>query len=61
MKREGVSTLFICSYLRTLNLLAHFENLLFCVSVLKIFLNSQCKANFVMILVSILKNAYKVF
>ena len=43
MKREGVSTLFICSYLRALNRLAHFANLLFCVC-FKIFLECQCKA-----------------
>ena len=43
MKRGGVGTLFICSYLRALNRLAQFENSLFCVfkNILKI---CQCKA-----------------
>ena len=35
--------------------------ILLCVCDLKIFLKSQSMANFVMILISVLKNAYKVF
>ena len=55
MKRKGVSTFFICSYLRALNRLAHFENDL----CMYLFENAKYDT-FVMIFISI-KNAYKVF
>ena len=61
MEREGISTLFIHSYLRTLNRLAHFENLLFVCVFEKYFESANVRRNFVMILVSFLKNVYKVF
>ena len=61
MKREGVSTLFIRSYLWALNFLAHIENFICVCDLFENILKRQSTTNFVMILVSVLKNAYKVF
>ena len=62
MKRKGVITLFIRSYLRALNCLAHFRKVALCLyDLFENILKCQCKANFVIILVSVLMNVYKVF
>ena len=58
MKIEGVSTLFICSYLRALNRFLTFEML--CVCLLENTLKIPKYGNFVMILVSV-ENVYKMF
>ena len=58
MEREGYSTLDIRSYLRALNFLGH---MLFVCELFENILKFQCKADFVIILVSVLKNVYKVF
>ena len=62
MKREVVRNLFIHNYLQALNCLAHFRKLALCVcDLFENILKCQCKDNFVIILVSVLKNVYKVF
>ena len=54
MKREGISTLFICSYLRALSCLLLFENVLVVGVSLKVFWKRICNDS------RLYKNAYKV-
>ena len=61
MKMEGVSIFLIHSYLWALNCLTYFKLALCVCDLFENILKCQCKVNFVIIFVSVLKNVYKVF